>query len=60
MHLNNILVSEQYDFRRGIPTENAAFKLTDSIWKFINQGMYVGEIFCDAAKVWTVEIVTFC
>jgi hypothetical protein len=49
-HTNNILVPEQFGFRHGISTENAAFKLTDSILKYINQEMHVGEIFCDLTK----------
>jgi hypothetical protein len=47
---NNILVSEQFGFRKGISTENAAFKLTDCILKSLNQKMHVGGIFCDLAK----------
>jgi len=31
-------------FRKGIPTENAAFRLTDCVL------MHVGGIFCDLAK----------
>jgi hypothetical protein len=31
-------------------TENAAFKLTDSVLKSINQKMHVGGIFCDLVK----------
>jgi hypothetical protein len=31
-------------------TENAAFRLTDSVLKSINQKMYIGVIFCDLAK----------
>jgi hypothetical protein len=30
---NNILVSEQFSFRKGISAENAAFELTDSVLK---------------------------
>jgi len=37
MHTNNILVPEQFGFRQGSSTENAAFKLTDSVPKSINQ-----------------------
>jgi hypothetical protein len=29
LQTNNILVPEQFGFRKGITTENAAFKLTD-------------------------------
>jgi hypothetical protein len=47
---NNILVPEEFGFRKGISTENIAFKLSDSILNSVNQKMYVGGIFCDLAK----------
>jgi hypothetical protein len=50
LHTNNILISEQYGFRRGIYTENAAFKLTISVFKPVNQKMHVGGIVCNLAK----------
>jgi hypothetical protein len=34
---NNILVPEQFGFKKGISIENAAFKLADSVLKFLNQ-----------------------
>jgi len=48
--MNNILVREQYSFRKGILTEEAAFRLTDSVLKSINQKMHGGGIFCNLAK----------
>jgi hypothetical protein len=50
MHTSNILFPEQSGFREGSLTENAAFKLTESVLKYINQKMHVGGIFCDLAK----------
>ena len=50
LHTNNILVTEQYSFRKGISTEDAALRLTDSVFKSINQKMHAGRIFCDLAK----------
>jgi hypothetical protein len=50
LQTNNILVPEQFCFRKGISTENAAFKLTDGVLKSLNQKMHVGGIFCDLAK----------
>jgi hypothetical protein len=44
------LVTEQYSFRKGISTEDAAFRLTDSVFKSINQKIHVGGIFCDLVK----------
>jgi hypothetical protein len=37
LQTNNIPVPEQFDFREGISTKNAAFKLTDSLSKSINK-----------------------
>jgi len=31
LHINNMLVTERYDFRDGISTDIAAFRLTDSV-----------------------------
>jgi hypothetical protein len=47
---NNILVPEQFGFRKGISTENATFKLTYNVLKSLNQKMHVGGIFSDLAK----------
>jgi len=46
LHTNNTLVTEQYGFRKGIST----CRLTDSVFKSINQRMNVGGNFCDLAK----------
>jgi hypothetical protein len=37
MHTNNILGPEQFGFRQGKSTDNAAFKLTDSVLKSIKK-----------------------
>jgi hypothetical protein len=50
LHTHNILITEQYAFKEGISTENAAFRLTVCALKSINQKMHVGGIFCDLAK----------
>jgi hypothetical protein len=50
MYTNNILVPEHFGFRQGSSTENAAFKVTDNVFKYINQKMHVGGIFCDLSK----------
>jgi retron-type reverse transcriptase len=49
MQSKNILVSEQFGFRKGMSTEDAAFKLTDNVLKSINQKMH-GGILCDLEK----------
>jgi len=50
LHTNNTLVTEQYSFIKGISNKDAAFWLTDSVFKSINQKMHVGGIFCDLVK----------
>ena len=50
LHTNNILVTEQYSLSKGISNEDAAFGLTDSVFKPINQKILVERIFCDLAK----------
>ena len=51
LHTNNILVTEQYGIRKEISTEDAAYRLTGSLFKSSNQKMHVGGIFCDLAKL---------
>ena len=50
LHVNIVLVTEQYSFRKGISTEDEAFRLIHSVFKSINQKMHVGGIFCDLEK----------
>jgi hypothetical protein len=50
LHTNNILVPDQHGFRKGISTENAAFRLTGSAFKSLNQKTQVGGIFCYLAE----------
>ena len=50
LHINNILVTEQNGFRKGVSTENPGLRLTDRVFKSINQKMNVEGIFCDFAK----------
>jgi hypothetical protein len=50
LYTNNILVPEHLAFRKGMSTEDAAFKLTDSVFKSLNQKLHVGGIFCDLSK----------
>jgi hypothetical protein len=50
MHCNNVLVPEQYGFRKGMSTEDGSYKVTGNVSESINQKMHVGGIFCDLAK----------
>jgi hypothetical protein len=43
-------VHVQLAFRKGMSTEDAAFQLTDSVFKCLNQKLYVGGIFFDLSK----------
>jgi len=43
LHTDNILVTEQYGFTKGISTEDATCRLTDSVFKFINQKCMLEE-----------------
>jgi hypothetical protein len=49
-HTKHILVTKQYGFRIGISTENAAFRLTDNVFKSVNQKCMLDKIFCDLAN----------
>jgi len=44
VHTNNTLVTEQYGCREGISTEDAAFRLTDSVFKSVNQKCMLEEL----------------
>jgi hypothetical protein len=50
LQTNYILAPEKYAFRKGKSTEEAAFRLTDSVLKSPKQKLYVGGIFCDLSK----------
>jgi hypothetical protein len=42
LHTNNILVTEQYCFRKEISTEDVTFRITiDSVFKPVNQKVQV-------------------
>jgi len=60
LHTNNILITEQYSFRKGISTEAAALRLTDSVFKSVNQKMNVEEFSAIWQMFWIVCIVKFC
>ena len=47
---NNILVEEQFGFRRKLKTEKAIYELINEIVSAYNDKLIVGRIFCDLAK----------
>jgi hypothetical protein len=46
----NILSTEQYDFRLGLRTDNATYKITTEILNAMNIKLLVGGILCDLEK----------
>jgi len=50
LHTDNIMVTEQCGFMRGISTESPAFRLTCSVFKSIKKKKQIGGIFCDLAE----------
>jgi hypothetical protein len=47
IYINTKLVSEQFGFRLN---QNAAFILTNSMFKSVNQNVHVGRMLCDLAS----------
>jgi hypothetical protein len=45
-----MLVSNPYGFRNGLSTDNAIFKLIESVFKAWNQKDCVAGIFCDLSR----------
>jgi hypothetical protein len=60
-HLNtrNLLVRNQFGFRKGTATEDAIFKLTNEILKALNSKTSAGRIFCISGKLLTQLIMIF-
>ena len=55
LHINNVLVLEQFGFRKGTITDKAACELTATAFKSLNQQRHVGERCCDLAEAVTVD-----
>ena len=56
-HINNILVTKQYGFRKGMSTvKMLPSSLTDSAFKSTDHNMHDGGIFCDLAKAFNCTI----
>jgi hypothetical protein len=54
-HLSSMCLAFLFLKHEVVSTENVAFKLTDSVLKFITKQVHVSGIFCDLAKVLTVS-----
>jgi hypothetical protein len=50
LQIYNILVTEQYGFRKGLSTQHAAYSLTNNTVTAWNNKYHVGRIFCDLTK----------
>ena len=59
LHMNNILITEQYSFRKGISTEDAALRLTDSVLKSLNQKMNIQEFSVIWQRLWIVCVMKY-
>ena len=51
-HLNesNILIEEQFGFRKNLTTEKATYEFNNEIVSALANKLIVGRIFCDLAK----------
>jgi hypothetical protein len=47
---NNLLVENQFGFRKGYATDDAIFKLINEILKALNNKIKAGSVFCDLEK----------
>ena len=54
------MFTEQFGFRKEKSSEDAAFRLADSVFESINQKMHVGGIFCEFVKGCDLWIMKFC
>ena len=50
LNTNNLLVRNQFGFRKGTATEDDIFKLTNELLKALNNKTLAGSIFCDLEK----------
>jgi hypothetical protein len=50
MTIHNVIVPEQFGFRKGISINNAAYKLLETIYQAWNKKSHIAGIFCDLTK----------
>jgi hypothetical protein len=50
LHINNILVGEQFGFRKGFSTEMATFQFLNKVLTSLDEKSYVGSLLCDLQK----------
>jgi len=53
---NNILVGQQFGFKKRLAMKDAIFKLTHEILNALNNKVMVGSIFCDLEKAFDIVI----
>jgi hypothetical protein len=56
---NNLLVENQFGFRKGYATDDAIFKLINEILKALNNKMKAGSVFCDLEKAFDKLITRY-
>jgi hypothetical protein len=54
LHINNVLVPEQFGFRKGLSIDKAACKLAHTYSNLLTN-RHVGEMSCDLAEAVTVN-----
>jgi hypothetical protein len=50
MTIHNVIVPEQFGFRKGISINNARYKLLETIYQAWNKKCYIASIFYDLTK----------
>jgi uncharacterized protein YutD len=50
MTINNVIVPEQFGFRKGISINNATYKFLETIYEAWNKKRHIAGIFCDLTK----------
>jgi hypothetical protein len=59
LNINNILVGDQFGFRKNQPTEEATYELTYVILSALNDKLNVAGIFCDLVKAFVLNIIFY-
>jgi len=55
LHTKNILITEEYCFRKGISSEDAASRLTDSVFKSLDKKKVIFLCFADRAAQYNLS-----
>ena len=55
LHTNNILINEEFGFRKGIPTETATFRTTDCVLKCVTKKYACGRNILWLCESWNSQ-----